>query len=112
MLITRRAAAFALAITLMAATPAVADDPVFSIEFKDGVVTPSTLEVPANTRFKIEVHNTGATPAEFESSKLQREKVVGPGANSFVVIRSLDPGEYSFFDDFHPGTPPGKLIAT
>ena len=111
MVLSRRAAAFAFAATLMAATPAAADDPVFAIEFKDGVITPSVLEVPANTRFKVEVHNTGTTPAEFESSELQREKVVGPGANSFVVIRGLDPGEYSFFDDFHPDTPPGKLIA-
>jgi len=111
MAIACRAAAVALAAGLTAATPAVADDPVFAIEFKDGVITPSTLEVPANTRFKIEIRNTGTTPAEFESAELQREKVVGPGANSFVVIRSLDPGEYSFFDDFHPDTPPGKLIA-
>ncbi|HQX85662.1 MAG TPA: cupredoxin domain-containing protein, partial [Aestuariivirga sp.] len=26
-------------------------------------------------------------------------------------IRTLDPGEYSFFDDFQPGSPPAILTA-
>ncbi|TGV82232.1 cupredoxin domain-containing protein, partial [Mesorhizobium sp. M2D.F.Ca.ET.145.01.1.1] len=40
-----------------------------------------------------------------------KEKVLGPGVTSFVVIRRLNPGEYRFFDDFHPGMPPAMLIA-
>jgi hypothetical protein len=74
-------------------------------------VTPLRLEVPAETRFKIEVSNTGTTPAEFESVQLRKEKVVGPGVRSFIVIRGLDPGEYDFFDDFHPAAPHAVLIA-
>lgn len=88
-----------------------ADDPVFRIEFNDGKVTPQRLEVPANTRFKLELHNVGKTPAEFESRELRKEKVLGPGASSFIVIRRLDPGEYDFFDDFHLDAPPAVLIA-
>lgn len=88
-----------------------ADDPVFRIEFNDGTVTPQRLEVPANTRFKLELHNAGKTPAEFESRELRKEKVLGPGASSFIVIRRLDPGEYDFFDDFHLDAPPAVLIA-
>ena len=87
------------------------DDPVFRIEFNDGVVTPRRLEVPANRRFKIELHNVGKTPAEFESLQLRKEKVLAPGAKSFIVIRTLDPGEYDFFDDFHPNAPPAVLVA-
>jgi Cupredoxin-like domain len=85
--------------------------PVFSIELKDGVITPRRVEVPANRPFKIELHNTGNTPAEFESNELHREKVLAPHSSSFIVIRRLDPGEYKFFDDFHLDTPPAVLVA-
>src|SRR3990172_7720177 len=87
------------------------EDPVFRIEFKDGVVTPRRLEVPAKRRFKLELHNLGQTPAEFESRELRKEKVLAPGVSSTLVIRTLDPGEYEFFDDFHPDAPPAVLVA-
>lgn len=87
------------------------DDPVFRIEFKDGAVTPKRLEVPANRRIALELHNVGTTPAEFESVQLRKEKVLAPGTSSVLVIRTLDPGEYDFFDDFHPGTPSAVLVA-
>jgi hypothetical protein len=85
--------------------------PVFSIEFKDGVITPLRLEVPARRAFKIELHNTGNSPAEFESVELHREKVLAPQSTSFIVFRTLDPGEYKFFDDFHPDAPQAVLVA-
>ena len=28
-----------------------------------------------------------------------------------MIIRTLDPGEYKFFDDFQPGAPAAVLIA-
>lgn len=94
------------------ATIAFADDsPTFVIDLKDGAITPPSLEVPANAQFTLELRNSGSSPAEFESIELRKEKVLGPGANSFIVIRRLDPGEYRFFDDFHPGMPPATLIA-
>jgi hypothetical protein len=87
------------------------DDPIFRVEFKDGVVTPLRLEVPAKRRFKLELHNLGQTPAEFESRELRKEKVLAPGTSSTLVIRTLDPGEYEFFDDFHLDAPPAVLVA-
>ena len=94
------------------ATTSRADDlPAFSIEFMDGTVNPLRLEVPANKPFKIELHNTGKTPAEFESTQLHQEKVVAAQSTSFIVIRRLDPGEYKFFDDFHPDAPQAVLVA-
>jgi Cupredoxin-like domain len=78
-----------------------ADEPTFTIEFKDGTVTPTRVEVPAKTRFKLELKNSGKTAAEFESNEMKREKVLAPGTTSSLVIRTLDPGEYKFFDDFH-----------
>lgn len=85
--------------------------PVFSIQFKDGTIAPLRLEVPAGQPFKIELHNTGHTPAEFESTELHLEKVLAAQSSSYIVIRRLTPGEHKFFDDFHPGTPQAVLVA-
>lgn len=87
------------------------DYPVFVVEFKDGTISPPVIEVPAGTRFKLELRNTGLSPVEFESIELRKEKVLGPGVTSFIIIRSLDLGEYRFFDDFHLDMPPATLLA-
>jgi hypothetical protein len=84
---------------------------VFTIEFEDGKITPLRLEVPSNQRFKIELRNNGRSAAEFESDALRKEKVLAPGAQSFVVFKSLDPGEYEFVDEFHPEAPKGTIVA-
>lgn len=73
----------------------------FQLEMKDGTLKPARIEVPAGQKIKIEIHNTGASPVEFESIQLRKEKVLAPGASSFVVIAPMQPGEYKFFDDFH-----------
>lgn len=88
-----------------------AEDPVFRIEFADGVVTPSRLEVPADKRIELLLVNKGKTPAEFESLPLRKEKVLAPGTESSMIIKGLDAGEYPFFDDFHPEAPPAVLVA-
>ena len=89
-----------------------ADDPVlFRLVAKDGRFAPPNLEVPAGRRIKIEIVNDGTTPIEFESLPLKQEKVLGPGARSSVVIHPLKPGSYPFFDEFHPDTPRGVIVA-
>lgn len=85
--------------------------PTFTIEMKDGVVTPDHLDVPAGKDVKLVIKNTGTTPAEFESQRLRKEKVLAPGAESFVVLRGLSAGDYTFFDDFHPGAGQGTITA-
>jgi hypothetical protein len=90
------------------------DTQTFSIEMHDGKITPLRLEVPANKRFRIELHNTGKTAAEFESSELHLEKVLAPNdpkPTPVLVIRSLDPGEHVFFDDLHADAPKIILFA-
>lgn len=96
---------FGLFAALAAVMPAAAEDIAsFAIVLHDGTISPPRLEVPANQPFKLEISNTGATPAEFESLSLHKEKVLAAGATSGMVIRRLAPGEYDFFDDFHPGS--------
>ncbi len=110
----KRAALISILATLCIGVPApghATDEPVFKIEMNDGVITPSRIEVPAKTRFKIIVKNTGKMPAEFESTELRKEVVVPAGSEAPLIIRTLDAGEYKFFDDFQPSAPPALLIA-
>ncbi len=75
--------------------------PTYTLTFKaDGTFEPARLEVPAG-RFKIVLINESAEAVEFESLPLRKEKVLGPGVKSFVVLKLSRPGEYPFFDDFH-----------
>jgi hypothetical protein len=106
-----RFAAAAFCVAAFACAARAEDEATFRIEFNDGKVTPQRLEVPANRRLVLELVNKGQSPAEFESRELRKEKVLAPGAESSLVIRSLDPGEYDFFDDFHPAAAPAVLVA-
>lgn len=103
----------AMQVAFLAGIPAAsaAEDPTFRIEFNDGEMSPREIEVPAGVRIKLELHNLGETPAEFESLELKKEKVLAPKSSSSLIIRTLAPGRYEFFDDFHPGKPPAVLIA-
>jgi hypothetical protein len=79
-----------------------ADDYVLTL--KDHQFSPPDLELPADKRVKLIVKNTGPGEAEFESSDLNREKIVSPGGEITVFIGPLNPGNYSYFDDFHRET--------
>jgi len=107
-----RLAALCGLVCVMALTSASASDLLtFKLEMQDGKFIPPRIEVPAGQRIKIEIHNIGTTAAEFESVELRKEKVLAPGAQSFVVIAPLRPGEYKFFDDFHLNMPQGVIVA-
>lgn len=100
-----------IALVALATSARAEEDPTFTLEFKDGVISPLRLEVPANTRFRLELKNVGKMPAEFESKSLRKEKVLAGETTSILVFRTLDPGEYTFFDDFHPDAPQAVLVA-
>jgi hypothetical protein len=78
---------------------------VFVIEFANKAINLAILDVPIGSRFRLELHNSGADPVELESIEPREEKALGPGVTSFIVLRRLDPGKYRFFDDFHPDPP-------
>jgi len=109
--------AFALSLTLVAfaAGPTVrADDEVtqeFRLVIKDHRFEPAELQVPAGKKLKLVVENQDATPEEFESHSLKREKVVAAGGTITVLIGPLEAGTYDFFGEFNPKTATGKLIA-
>ncbi len=105
----------ALALLLgLAAAPAAAlaeDAAVYDVVVNNGRIDPARLEVPAGRRIKLTLSNAGAGPAEFENLDLRVEKVLAPGARSFVVIHPLKPGSYKFVDEFHADTAQLMLIA-
>jgi hypothetical protein len=84
---------------------------VLTLSIKDHRFTPNALSVPAGERFRIEVENRDPTPAEFESSDLRIEKIIGPGGKITVMAGPLKPGIYKFFDEYHPDTAKGTITA-
>ena len=105
--------ALALASTLLLAlAPVRAQDmPSVNLLIRAGRFVPSRLEVPANTRFRLLIKNEGPGAEEFESVDLRKEKVLAPGASSFLIFQPLKPGTYKFFGDFHPDTAQGQMVA-
>lgn len=85
--------------------------PVFEVVAKDGRLIPAQLEIPGGQRVKLLIRNEGKTPIEFESVLLRIEKVLAPGANSFVMLPRLKPGQYVFVDEFHEDTAKLTVIA-
>ena len=102
------AASIALGAALFMAA-AHADDYVLTL--KNHQFSPHELTIPAGQKVKIIVKNEDATPAEFESSDLNREKVVSANSAINVFIGPLDAGRYGYFDDFHRDTTTGVIIA-
>lgn len=93
------------------ATPALAETPIFEIIIKDHKFNPAILEIPTGQKVKLLIKNQDATPEEFESHELNREKVIAGNSEGVVFVGPLDAGEYKFFGEFHSKTAQGKLIA-
>ncbi|WP_226876545.1 cupredoxin domain-containing protein [Microbulbifer hainanensis] len=101
------------AILTLAATAsnAMAEVKEFKIVIKDHMFEPAKLVVPAGEKVKLLVINQDATPEEFESYDLYREKVVAGNSQIVIFLDPMDPGEYSYFGEFHEATAQGKIIA-
>ena len=99
-------------VLLVAVVPlAWADDPTFEITLKDHRFSPAEISVPSNTKVKLVVKNDDATAAEFESRKLNREKVIAGKSQATIFVGPLKPGEYDFYDEYHEKSATGKLVA-
>jgi plastocyanin len=105
-----RLALLSLALILVMATSASAQDPAFTLVIKDHQFQPTEIEVPAGQKIALTVKNNDSTPEEFESTELRREKVVPGGEQITVYIGPLKPGKYEFFGDFNPKTARGHII--
>jgi plastocyanin len=95
--------------SLVFSLPAQAADVALTI--KDHKFIPETLDVPANEKIKITITNEDATPEEFESHELNREKVISGNSKGVVFVGPLDPGTYPFFGEFHAETAKGQIVS-
>lgn len=108
----RRLFARALQVLLLTllCSAAWAQIPVFEIEIREHLFFPAEFEIPANQKVKLIIYNRDATPEEFESYELNREKVIVGNSQGVVFIGPLKPGEYPFFGEFNLKTALGKII--
>jgi hypothetical protein len=101
----------ALLMTCAMSIASAAEPPEIRLVIHGHRFVPAELKVPANTKIKLIVVNQDATPEEFESHELNREKVVTGGGTVPVYVGPLKPGRSPFFGDFHSDTAQGALIA-
>ena len=88
-----------------------AANPEYTLTIRDHRFEPAEIRVPAGKKVKLIVHNQDASPEEFESHTLNREKVIAPGTKASIFIGPLAPGRYPFVGEFHEKTARGVVIA-
>jgi plastocyanin len=90
---------------------ALAADDTVTLTIKDHRFEPARLEVPAGKKFNLVVKNLDATPEEFESHDLKREKVIAGKGQATITIGPLKPGTYKFVGEYHEKTAQGQMVA-
>lgn len=83
----------------------------YLITIKDHQFQPSEIVVPANQKVKLKVQNLDDTAEEFESSELDREKIVAANSTVVIFVGPLSPGVYPFVGEFNPDTAKGHIKA-
>jgi hypothetical protein len=106
-----RASIVFLLAAFVAAPALAADEHERTIVIENHRFSPERVEVPKGVRVKLIIDNRDATPEEFESNDLRREKVVAGKSKGTVWVGPLPAGEYTFFGDFNQATAQGKLVA-
>ena len=88
-----------------------ASDDVYTIQIKDHRFVPEKLIVPVGKKIKLLIENLDATPEEFESHSLNREKVIPGKSTATVYIGPLAAGSYAFVGEFNDKTAKGAIVA-
>ena len=68
------------------------------------------LSIPSGKKVKLLIENQDATPEEFDSYELNREKVIAGNSNAVIFIGPLSPGHYTFAGEFHAATAQGVIV--
>jgi len=99
-------------ICALALTPALAfaNDEI-TLVIKDHQFSPAEVRIPAGKKVKLIIDNQDATPEEFESHELNREKIIPAKSKGSVFIGPLKAGKYPFFGEFNQATARGVVIA-
>ena len=100
----------AIAMLAVSATAYAASDPEFSLVIRDHRFTPAELRIPAHTKVRVVIDNQDATPEEFDSHALNREKVIPGRSKATVFIGPLAEGRYPFMGEFNAATAQGVVV--
>jgi hypothetical protein len=73
----------------------------FTLTIKDHTFDQKEITIPAGKKIKLLVVNKDASPAEFESKPLNREKVIPGNATGIINLGPLKPGRYPFVEEYH-----------
>lgn len=106
----RRLLLAVLIMTLASVPGASAAEPEINLVLKDHRFVPAEVTVPAGQKLKLVVQNLDATPEEFESYALNREKIVPAGGKVVLFVGPLKPGKYEFFGEFNAASARGWLL--
>ena len=111
----RHLVGLALVLGLVAGAPAVQAQapapPEIALTIEQHKFTPEEIKVKAGQPFVLVITNKDATPEEFESHSLKREKVIPGKSSATIMIGPLKPGEYKFVGEFHEATAKGVIVA-
>jgi hypothetical protein len=107
----RRLFAAVLPVMLIAAAPPARAEDLPTLVLRQHRFVPDRIVVPAHEKFELRVQNTDDKAEDFESSSLNRIRLVPPGGTITLHLGPLEPGDYHFRGDFHQDTAQGVLVA-
>jgi plastocyanin len=91
-----------LALSLLLPCAAVLAAPdAYTLTIENHAFSPKEVRVPAGQKLRLMVVNKDATPAEFESKPLAREKIIAGKSSATILIGPLKPGRYPFVEEYH-----------
>jgi hypothetical protein len=100
----------ASALLLFIAFPAAAGDDEFKLTIQNHKFQPEEVVVPSERRVKLIIENRDATPEEFESHALNREKVIAGKSTVMIFIGPLKAERYPFVGEYNEETARGVVV--
>ena len=97
-------------ISLFFSVPVLAADDEKVLMIREHRFEPAELKIAANQKVRLIVKNLDATPEEFESHALNREKVIPGKGQAVIYIGPLKPGRYPFMGEFNQNTAQGVVV--
>lgn len=101
---------YILLLTLILPITSYAADETYTLIIKDHRFQPAEINIPAGKKIKLLIENQDATPEEFESHSLNREKIIAGKGKATIYIGPLSTGRYAFEGEFNPKTAQGMII--
>jgi plastocyanin len=97
-----------LLVALLLPIAAHADE--YTLTIKDHKFQPAEFTIPSGTKIRLRIENQDATPEEFDSYALNREKVIAGLGTATIFIGPLEAGRYPFTGEFHSATAQGVIV--